>query len=109
MATILVCQNSPLGVELYFYAKTVFCLSKLLPAACQVSGNALLEDEAACGLALISYYPLTVCALFIFIQILLQRMMKETTIQIDGISTFGGMHIWNICNLENTKLNTLSL
>ena len=28
MAAILVYQTSPLGVELYFYAKIFFCLSK---------------------------------------------------------------------------------
>ena len=107
MATILVCQNSPLGVELYFYAKIVFCLSKLLPAACQGSGNALLKDEAACGFSLdliLSTYG--ICTVYLDTDSSSEDDEGKMTIQIDGICMFGGMHIWNTSNLENTKLIT---
>jgi len=100
-------KNSPLGVELYFYAKIAFCLSKLLPAACQVSGNALLKDEAACGFSLdliLSTYGM--CTVYLQTDSSSEDDEGKSTIQIDGIRTFGGMHIWNTCNLENTKLNT---
>ena len=39
MAAMLVSLTKPLGVELYFYANTFFCLSK--PAGSHVNENAL--------------------------------------------------------------------
>ena len=82
-------------------------MSKLLPAACQVSGNALLKDEAACGFSLdliLSTYG--ICTVYLDTDSSSEDDEGKTTIQIDGICTSGGMHIWNTSNLENTKLIT---
>lgn len=69
--------------------------------------NALLEDEAACGFSLdliLSTYGM--CTVYLHTDSSSEDDEGKTTIQIDRICMFGGMHIWNICNLENTKLNT---
>ena len=44
MATILMYQTSPLGGELYFYAKIVFCFDRAIwKLVCEMSENALFK------------------------------------------------------------------